>query len=69
MAWAAQTAGRMPLPQNRCVKHADRYAATSVAGKGPLCWECFLGVKTFKERFKEQAETFYKPGGPGWAGD
>ena len=60
-------AGRMPLEKTRCYNHPDRYAATSIPE--PVCWECFHGRERFKQLFKADAETFYEPGGPGWAGE
>lgn len=65
--YAADQAARMPMVQDRCHKHPDRYAAVNSMGS-PLCWECFFGLDGFAERFKKDAETFYQPGGPGWAG-
>jgi len=47
----------------RCKNHPDRYPA--VVGK---CWECLLGAEGYKRKFKELAESFYQPDGPGYAG-
>lgn len=66
--YAADQVARMPMIQDRCHKHPERYASTSIE-VGPVCWECYLGPAVFRERFKEQAETFYQPGGPGYAGE
>jgi hypothetical protein len=67
LAWAADQAARMPMVQDRCHKHPERYAATSIE-RCPVCWECFFGPDRFAERFGKDAETFYQPGGPGYAG-
>ena len=67
LRWAAGQAAKTPLEKCRCHKHPDRYAATSISE--PVCWECFYGPERFAKLFKKDAETFYQPGGPGWAGD
>lgn len=51
-------------PKARCRNHPDRFC--SVIDK---CWECQLGPEIFKKKFGDQAEGFYQPGGPGYAGD
>lgn len=53
--------------KHRCAKHPERYAAVESHGIN-LCWECRLGMELFKHRFGRDADTFYQPGGPGYAG-
>lgn len=67
---AADAAGRVRIEDCRCASkgHEQRTAAVT-SMRVPLCWECYLGAGRFEERFEEQAEGFYRPGGPGWAGD
>ena len=48
-----------------CERHADRIAAISTARLGRCCWECYLPADVFKKRYPP---SFYKPGGPGYAG-
>lgn len=67
---AAQAGQRVKKEDSRCGTpgHQQRMAATSVQGKGPVCWECYLGTVQFQKKFSQYlAERFYKPGGPGWA--
>jgi len=53
------------IKRYRCKNHPERFPA--VAGK---CWECYLGRAGFEHKFGARlADTFYKPGGPGYAGE
>ena len=48
-----------------CKHHPERIAAVDSHNEY-LCWECRLGKKMFEKKF---AQAFYKPDGPGHAGE
>jgi len=49
-----------------CERHPDRIASISTTLKGRCCWECYLPADVFSKRYGPE---FYKPGGPGCAGN
>jgi len=52
------------------MEHPERIACVVIFGRRPLCWECYLGHEEFLLKFgPDDAERFYQPGGPGYAGE
>jgi hypothetical protein len=51
--------------KNVCKRHPDRVAFVDRRGE-KLCYECAYGTKQFEKKY---GKNFYRPGGPGYAGD